>query len=926
MALTERLQILVTADAKGAAREFDKIGAAADKNLGKTEDRLTKLSAGLTSFGTQAVLAAGVAGAGLFKVAESASAYGEQVSRAAKTFGDEAVPQLEEFAKAAAETAGLSQTAATDAANTFAVFGRQLGLAGKDAVDFSTELVQLSGDFASFVDIDPAEAVRVFTSALSGEQEAIKRYGIDLSAAAVEQEALNMGLDKSSAELTNAEKVQARYNILLREGQLFAGDFADTSDSLANRQRALAAEFENAKVALGEGLLPLAEGAVGALQSVTDAFGDLSPSAQSTVGTIAGVGVALTGAAGVMSFAAGQAIKLRDRFTTLGADGSRSLNNLGKAARGVGAAFATWVITDAVFNAINEGAGYADEAANALNRLTIAINEGNDEDAFAAFADAVAAEQNTLRIQNLWQEFGAEVELVGTGVKADVEQVQRAFDSLSLEQAAAALDQLEIATNQLDPNSDQYRINTEFIQRNRAALDDASRAAEINADATGAAGDAAEDAGGQFGDMADDVDGAGDALRDAVSAFTDPIDAARDLDDALGDLGDAERDLAKLKAAGPDLDGVADALRGIDDAARDVADAYRSLEDAQRGVEDARIDLQRANEDLADELNDLKGITPGTVEYDEAQDRIKQLRRDQEDAVRGVEDAQRAEQDAARGIADAKRGQADAQQRLNDAQRDSAGFADELADAERRVRDARREVFDATIENEAAQLDFNQAMQDGEVDIDAVTGALFALAEDAPPEVQQSLADMANMMGLFAYVAASEAEKVKNAWSFQNLFGGGGSGSGYRSPSGRYGGYGRGAGQIGASFTSGFGGIGAGLTPDFADYLNAAGVEIPGVSGGRAAGGPVSADQTYMVNERGPELFSPKTSGFVMNAEDTNRLLAGLDQLVQQGGTSSGGTTVERGAITVVAPEPQEAASATVRKMRSASFLRGGDL
>lgn len=911
--LTERLQILITADAKGAAREFDKIGAAADKSLGKADDRVQKLSAGLTSFGTQAVLAAGVAGAGLFKVAESASAYGEQVSRATKTFGDEAVPVLEEFAAAAADTAGISKTAALQGASTFAAFAKQAGLSGQAAADMSTGLVQLAGDFASFVDIAPEEALTVFTSALSGEQEAIKRYGIDMSAAAVEQEALATGIKKGTGELTTQEKVLARQSILMREGALFAGDFADTSDSLANRQRALAAEFENAKIALGEGLLPLAESTVGAIQGLGNAFGSLSPEMQSTVGKFAGIGVAAAGTVGALSLVAGQALKMREAFTTLGADGTRSLNNLGKAARGLSIALAAIAVTDITFDFINDGAGYAAKAEKAVNDLKVALAEGSDQDAFAAFAGAVAAEQNTLRIQNLWQEFGAEIDLVGTGVKADVEQVQRAFDSLDPKDAEGALRLLEEATSELDPNSRQYQINTEFIDRNRSALSSASRAAKVAGDEASGAADGMDELGGSAGGAAGDVEDAGDALKDMLSPFTDAIDAARDYDKAIRDLSSAQQNLEDVRSQRLSAEDEADGLRSIEDAARGVADAYRSWEDAQRGVEDARVDLQRATEDLQEELGDLQGVTPGTVEYDEGLDRVKDLRRGQEDAVRGVEDAQRREQDAQREIAEAKQSHGDAQRDLTQARLDAIPTSDELRDAEEAVADANGAVIDATIENAGAQDILTQGLLDGSSSADEAKEALLALAEDAPPEVQKALADMANAMGLFAYVAVSNAEKVKNAWRFENLFTdnpfiGGGKGLTQDEK------------DIPAFARSGGGSRNAGARRDQAidDFMHGR------ISGGRATGGPVAEDQTYQVNERGPELFSPRTSGFVMNASDTNRLLSGLDRLVSGGVPSQSGTTIERGAITVVAPSPQEAATATVRKMRSAEFLRGG--
>ena len=151
--MLERLRILVDGNAQGAIREFEKLGAAADRELGKTDDRLQKLSAGLTNFGAGAVAGGAVAIGGLKMLADSASAYGEQVSAATVTFGEEGAAQLEKFAEAAADTANISKTEATKAANGFATFARQAGLTGTAATKFSTDLVQLAGDISSFRDI-----------------------------------------------------------------------------------------------------------------------------------------------------------------------------------------------------------------------------------------------------------------------------------------------------------------------------------------------------------------------------------------------------------------------------------------------------------------------------------------------------------------------------------------------------------------------------------------------------------------------------------------------------------------------------------------------------------------------------------------------------------------------------------------------------
>ena len=82
------------------------------------------------------------------------------------------------------------------------------------------------------------------------------------------------------------------------------------------------------------------------------------------------------------------------------------------------------------FNFVNDGTGVAGDTKKAIDEITIAREKLSQQGAINAFGNLVGAEQNTLRFQNLWQELGAEIEIVGTGVKADIEQAFERFPIL----------------------------------------------------------------------------------------------------------------------------------------------------------------------------------------------------------------------------------------------------------------------------------------------------------------------------------------------------------------------------------------------------------------------------------------------------------------------------------------------------------------
>ncbi len=85
----------------------------------------------------------------------------------------------------------------------------------------------------------------------------MRRFGIDTSDAALKQLALEQGLIESGGALTEQQKKLLRHEIIMRDSTIAAGNFADTSDGLANQQRILSAQFEELQIRVGEKLLPV---------------------------------------------------------------------------------------------------------------------------------------------------------------------------------------------------------------------------------------------------------------------------------------------------------------------------------------------------------------------------------------------------------------------------------------------------------------------------------------------------------------------------------------------------------------------------------------------------------------------------------------------------------------------------------------------
>jgi len=210
-----------------------------------------------------AALAAATVAAGAFAVkigveaVKAASDLSETISKVGVLFGKTS-KDIEKFAEGAASSLGQTKQQALDAAATFATFGKAAGLSGQDLSKFSIDFVKLSSDLASFNNTSPEQAINAIGSALRGEAEPLRAYGVLLDDASLRQEALALGIISTTKNaLTPQQKVLAAQALIYKQTGAAQGDFERTSDGLANKTRILTAQLENAKTTIGTALLPI---------------------------------------------------------------------------------------------------------------------------------------------------------------------------------------------------------------------------------------------------------------------------------------------------------------------------------------------------------------------------------------------------------------------------------------------------------------------------------------------------------------------------------------------------------------------------------------------------------------------------------------------------------------------------------------------
>lgn len=165
--------------------------------------------------------------------------------------------EARQYAEAVGEIMGINPGEWMRNQGVFMTITEGFGVASDRAYTMSKNLTQLTYDLASFFNISTADAFQKLESGISGELEPLRRLGYDLSVARLQQEAYNLGIDKSVMSMTQAEKAELRYYAIMTQVTNAQGDMARTLEAPANQLRILQAQVEQATRTLGNLFLPV---------------------------------------------------------------------------------------------------------------------------------------------------------------------------------------------------------------------------------------------------------------------------------------------------------------------------------------------------------------------------------------------------------------------------------------------------------------------------------------------------------------------------------------------------------------------------------------------------------------------------------------------------------------------------------------------
>jgi hypothetical protein len=283
MAGLASINIRFRADLSGFSSEMQNVG----RQMEATGKKMQSIGRGMSTYLTLPVLAAGAA------AIKMASDYDESMNKVEVAFKGSSF-QVREFAKTTLESFGIAEGTALDMAAAYGDMGTSMGLTNGEAAKMSTSLVGLAGDLASFKNISIDVANTALASIFTGETESLKKMGIVMTVVNLQNFALQSGIKKTYEAMSQAEKVNLRYNYILSVTKNAQGDFTRTQGGAANQSRIFTESLKQLGQQLGSVILPLFTKIITAINGKVKAFLDLSDATKTTIVVVAGL-VAVVG-------------------------------------------------------------------------------------------------------------------------------------------------------------------------------------------------------------------------------------------------------------------------------------------------------------------------------------------------------------------------------------------------------------------------------------------------------------------------------------------------------------------------------------------------------------------------------------------------------------------------------------------------------
>jgi hypothetical protein len=266
-------------EATGKAEQFKKKMTNIGNSLSKVGRKMTLFVTGpLVALGTAAV-----------KVAADAEEMRDMFNI---VFGDMA-KQTEDWAKTFGSSIGRSSLSMMEFAASLQDTFVPMGFARDQAAKLSTTMVELAVDVGSFKNVATKDVIRDFQSALVGNHETVRKYGIVITQATLEQELFNMGMEGGIQQASEQQKMLARMNIIMQGTADAHGNAALTAGSFSNQLRSLKEQFKDVFAAIGAIILPILTKLIAKIKIATQVFLSLDDKTKKLIITILAIAAAI---------------------------------------------------------------------------------------------------------------------------------------------------------------------------------------------------------------------------------------------------------------------------------------------------------------------------------------------------------------------------------------------------------------------------------------------------------------------------------------------------------------------------------------------------------------------------------------------------------------------------------------------------------
>ena len=258
MAVTlEELQIRFTAQMGGLTTQLNGV----KKQLGGVTASASKASTAMSGLAKMAKLFVGVyLVRGMVKIGKESLKMANDVVESEQLFGVSMkgmANDAREWSDELSASLGLNAYGLRKNVGIFNTMFTSMGLSTDKAYEMSTGLVELAEDMASFYNMDSEEAFTKLRAGITGETEPLKRLGIMVDENTTKQYALSEGISQTGKDMSQTEKLMARYAAIMGQTADAQGDLARTINSPVNQIRILGNTLDMAKISLGQAFQPI---------------------------------------------------------------------------------------------------------------------------------------------------------------------------------------------------------------------------------------------------------------------------------------------------------------------------------------------------------------------------------------------------------------------------------------------------------------------------------------------------------------------------------------------------------------------------------------------------------------------------------------------------------------------------------------------